>query len=1014
MIISASVSAQVISGHVEDQNHDALPFITVTIKGTSIRTLTNDKGEFHITAVSGTPTLIFSAVNIQTHEVAWTGQKDLQVILRSAVSSLDEIQVVAYGTNTQRHNVGSVTKVSAEDIAKQPVSNPLSVLQGRVPGLTVVSSGGIPGASVNLQIRGKNTLRTGPAVLTARDNPLYLIDGVPFAPQNSNVNQFPSVVSPGIGDTYNNAYGGVSPFNSINPADIESIEVLRDADATAIYGSRGGNGVFLITTKKGKAGQTKFDLSLNQGFSKVGKTMSMMNTAQYLEMRNEAFKNDGLVPNLTLFDEAYAPDLLLFDQARSTDWKQRFIGSTAHRTNAVGSLSGGNANSTFRIGFGFNRESYVFPGDFSDRRANLSLALHHATGDKKLSLDLSAGYSYDTNNASSAQTLLQSIGLDPNYPDLLNKNGDLVWDYKGATLYSMSAGSNPLAYLRSPYQITNRLLNSSLLMRYHIVGGLNFTTNFGYNRMDGDEYSATPFKAQNPAFGPVSSARFGKSSNSTWLIEPRLEYSNVTAKSNYGILIGGTLQHQQNALLDAFGSGYLNDQLLGSITPATSKSISDNFGQYKYAALFGRINYRYDDKYLVSLNARRDGSSRFGSNHQFGNFWSVGAGWLFNEERFIKDNLSFFSYGKLRGSYGTTGSDANSDYQYLSRWASTTNQYQGQTGYVPLNLANAELGWATTKKLEVGIELGFVENRILLNTTWYRNRSGNQLVTYPLPTQTGFSSIASNWDAVVQNSGFEFVLQTINFKKKDLGWSSAVNVTIPKNKLLSFPGIERSTYYNYFIGRSLSTITGFRYAGVNSQTGLYEFYTAGGEKTSAPEYSSGRTLNDYTLIGDTDPKFFGGFSNTIFYKNFQIDIFFEFKKQNGYSFLKQVLAGAPAGFEQNLPVEILNGRWTKPGDNAKYQRFTTQYGEAYSTQSYFNESDASFGDASYIRCKNVSVSYGLPAQFTDRLKAKALRVYLNAQNLFTITKYKGNDPETQSFYGIPPLKTINLGAQFTF
>lgn len=1012
LLLPGLVSAQEISGQVLDEQHQPLPAITVAVKGTGTIRFTDDKGQVSLPLSGTNATLRFTGVNIEPKEISWTGAKTFSVILRHSNSQLDEVQVIAYGTTTQRYTTGSVTKVTGAEISRQAVSNPLSALQGRVPGLVVTSTSGLPGASVQLQVRGQNTLRSGNAIVTPKDNPLLIIDGVPFAPQNGNINQFSSAVSPGFGGAFNNAYGGLSPFNSINPQDIESIEVLRDADATAIYGSRGGNGVILITTKKGKAGRTTFDLNAMSGVSFTGRTMPLMNTADYLNMRKEALANDGLTPSLTLYDPGYAPDLLLFDQNRYTDWKKQFTGDHASHTSVNASLSGGNAQTTFHLSGGYNRDSYIFPGDYADQRGSAAFSLHHGTADQRLSIDFSATYSSDRNNTSGARDLLRAYSLDPNYPALTDEAGKLNWSYQGVQFNNFTAGDNPLAYLRQRYQLGTDLLNGSLQAGYRIIKGLTLRSSFGYNTSNSSEYAGTPKSSLNPFNNPTATARFGTNDFRTWIIEPQLEYKGFAGRHSYSALVGGTFQQNDNTRTTMDGSGYINDGLIGSISGAPNTSASDDYSQYKYNAAFGRLTYRYDERYLLNVNIRRDGSSRFGPDKRFGTFGSVGAGWIFSEEELLRQGLPLLSYGKLRGSYGITGSDAVGDYQYLSRWAPTDFPYDGNLGYLPQNLFNARFGWATTKKLEIGLELGFLQNRVLLNATWYRNRSGNQLVNYLLPSQTGFSNVIENLDAVVQNTGLELALQATPLKTKDLSWTINMNLTVPRNKLLSFPGLAGSSYATtYFTGQPLSTVTGFRSAGVDPQTGLFRFYTANGEKTSTPAYPSGGQLNDFALLGNTDPKFYGGMQHSLSYKDLQLDLFVEFRKQTGLNYLAQIYSGLP-GFEQNLPATF-NQRWQQPGDNAAFQRLSASYGAAYDAGSAFFQSSGVYSDASYIRLKTLSLSWRLPLKIVTRLHIQNLRVYGTAQNLWTITGYKGNDPETQNFYGVPPLKTIAFGLQLT-
>ncbi len=1005
--------SQIITGVVTDVQQKPLSGITILEIGTKQAAVSDDKGEFRIKVLSSSSVLRFSATNLETLDLPVAGQKHLQVVLNPKLTSLDEVHVIAYGTSTQRNTVGSISKVSSVEIQQQPVTNPLAALQGRVQGLSVTASSGVPGASFIVQIRGQNTLNPSLGNLSSKDQPLFIVDGVPFAAQNDNINQFPSVVSPGQGSYYGNAYGGVSPFNSINPSDIESIEVLRDANATAIYGSRGGNGVILITTKKGKVGKTSLDVTVDNGISAVGKTMPMMNTQQYLSMRREAFTNDKLIPNNTLFDAAYAPDLTVFDQNRYTDWKKYFIGNTAHHLNANTAISGGTEFTQFRISGGYNRDTYIFPGDYGDNRISFSSNLHHSSNDKKFTLDFTSAYSYDNNKSSSSPSLLTSFTLEPNYPDARDNLGNLLWDYKGVPLDGSYASYNPFTSFRTAYEVNSTSLNSNMLLAYQVLKGLTLRTSTGYGLFDSNEFSSLPMSSQNPAWNPTARANFGRHTLKTWIVEPQVEYKNSYKKALYSFLLGSTFQQKTDYSTQVEGSGYINDDLINSISGSPTQNASDASLVYKYTAVFARFNVRWDSKYIIDFNARRDGSSRFGPGKQFGNFGSAGAAWVFSEEKFVKNNFPFLSFGKFRGSYGITGSDAIGDYNYLSRYSPTFYNYGGSLGYLPQNLANDKFGWATTKKFDLGVDLGFLGDRFLFTAAWYRNRSGNQLIGYLLPYQTGFGSVFENSQALVQNTGFEFSVQAKIINQKSFSWNMSFNASVPKNKLLEFPNLETSAYSTtYQIGKSINEKFGFRSAGVNPSTGLFQFYTSTGNITSSPLEPSGSGFNDYYDIGNADPKIFGGLLNNISFHNFQLSIFLEFKKQSGMNYLGQ-LYGTP-GVEANQPASLIDIHWKEPGDIAEFQKFASQYGDAARALTKFRHSDGIFSDASYLRLKTVSFSYNIPPRIINKLGVRACRLYINAQNLFTITGYKGNDPETQNFYGIPTLRTITGGLQLNF
>jgi len=1006
---------QTITGIVSDANNQPLDGVSVLIVGTSIGTTTDSKGQFRLPVTDLKALIRFSLTGMEPVEVKPVIGHPINIVLVAKKNTLDEVQVIAYGTSTQRNTVGSITKISGDQLSDQPITNPLAALEGASPGLVVTSTSGIPGSSFNVQIRGQNTVNPNLAanLIAPLDQPLFIVDGVPYAAQNSNVNQFNSLAAPGGDQVFHDPRGGISPFDGINPADIESIEILRDASATAIYGSRGGNGVIIITTKKGKFGKTAFSLNVNDGESWMGNTMPMMNTQQYLEMRGQAFKNDGLTPDNILYDAAYAPDLTVFDTTRYTNWKKYFLGNAAQNLNANGSLSGGSANTQFRLSGGFNRDTYIFPGDYADNRASFSANLHHTSEDKRFTADFSAIYSYEKNNSSGdAGLLTEAYTLDPDYPTALDSHGNVIWNYNGVPLDGSYAGYNPFAYLKELYTMQNTTLNTNLTLGYKLAEGLTFRTSLGYSTYASQEYYGDPLAAQDPEYSPVASTRFGTNNYMTWIIEPQVEFKRSYKKLVYDILLGGTLEKKSEYTEEVDGSGYLNDSLIQSISGSTSQTASDNYDEYKYIALFGRVDLKWDSKFILDVTGNRDGSSRFGPDKQFGNFGSIGGAWLFNEEKFVANMLPFLSYGKLRASYGLIGNDQVADYQYIARWAPTVYNYLGATGYTPQNLANPDFTWATTKKLEFGLELGILKDRLTGGITWYSSRTDGQLINYYLPIQTGFNSIVENENALVQNTGLELTLQSTILSGGKFSWKSSFNMTIPKNKLLAFPNLATSSYATtYQIGKPLSEIYGFRYAGINQTDGIFQFYTASGQVTENPSLKGGGNFNDEVPIGSLDPAYYGGWQNIFGYRHFQLTVLVNYTKQLGENYLGQVYTYLP-GNELNMPVTFLNA-WKTAGQQTNLEILSSQYGQAATAASYLEQSNAVYSDASYIRIRTITLSYNLPETFTNRLKIHGLRVYVTGQNLFTITDYKGNDPETQNFFGVPPLKTVSCGLQLT-
>jgi len=869
---------------------------------------------------------------------------------------------------TKRVSTGTVSKVTAAEISKQPVSNPLAALAGRVSGMTVTQTNGNPGAAVNIQIRGINSISQG-------SSPLFIIDGIQFS------NSYLGPVTAEL----QGSNRGQSPFASINPADIESIEVLKDADATAIYGSRGANGVVLITTKKGRSGKTKVDANVYSGVGKVTRKMSFLSTQDYIAMRKEAFKNDGR--EMTTLN---APDVLLWDNNRYIDWQKLLIGGTANYLNANISLSGGNAQTQFLLAANYNKETSVFPGSGNDKRAGFHLNLSHTSADNKFSVNTNVSFTND-NNLLPQYDLTNLINLSPNSPNPYDSLGNLNWSENGASYL------NPLSNIFSTTKnITDNLI-TGLKLRYKVLPGLDFVVSGGLNFIQFNQVFLYPKAAQNPAYAPFTYSLFGNTTTRSWLVEPQINYNKALGRGKLDVLIGSTFQKNISNVTRINAYGFANDGLITAPAFASSVTSTNSIIDYRYEALFGRISYNLSGKYLFNLTGRRDGSSRFGPGKQWANFGSVGAGWVFSEERFIREGFRWLSFGKLRGSYGVTGNDQIGDYQFRDNYSNASYPYQGQAGYIPSRLFNSNYAWEKNKKAEVAIELGFFHDRLFFTTNFFQNRTGNQLINYKIPTQTGFANILRNFDAVIENKGWEFELTLKNISHKDFNWTTSFNVSIMRNKLKSFPGLESSSYAaTLAIGRPVGIVKTLDVTGVNKESGEYEF-----NGVSIPK--------DRTFINDLTPKYFGGLANDISYKGLSISFLFQFMVKNGYNYNKTL--SSPPGGASNIPTYLL-ARWQNKGDLTEVQRFTTS-GSAYTAyQNYVFYSNGVISNASYVRLKNLSVSYALPKKFLNALEA---RIYVQGQNLLTLTGYKGLDPETADFTGasLPPLKVWTAGIQVT-
>ncbi|MFZ6013881.1 MAG: SusC/RagA family TonB-linked outer membrane protein [Bacteroidota bacterium] len=948
--------------------------VNVLVKGTLNGTTTDATGKYSLSAEDN-DILVFSFIGYAAVEITVSGRSVIDVSMTEDVLSLNEVVVNAgYWEVKDQERTGNISRVTSEEIQKQPVNNPLQALQGRMPGVYVQQSTGVPGGGFNIQIRGRNSLRD------EGNDPLYIIDGVPFT----------STSLTSVGRTI---VGIGNPLAAINPNDIESIEVLKDADATAVYGSRGANGVVLITTKKGKSGRTKVDFTFLSGVGRIASKMDLLNTPQYVEMRKEAFKNDN-----RLMTTLRAPDILVWDTTRYTDWQKELIGGTANTINTSLSVSGGNANTQFSFSSGYYKETTVFPGNFYFQRFSGSLNVNHTSSNGKFKFNVSANYTGGSNNLYSQDLTGIAITLPPNAPALYDPSKKINWDWKNSII------QNPLAHLERKYTNNTDNLVTSTLLSYQIIPGLHAKTSVGYTRMAVKEISTNPLSAIPPQFlsTQTGSSNFGNAFIETWIVEPQLDYFKEIGQGNLSILMGTTFQEsiQEGETIQA--TGYTSDALLENILAATDVNVaSSNYSQYRYAAIFGRANYIWKEKYIVNLTGRRDGSSRFGPGKQFGNFGAIGLAWIFSNENFIKSGLPFLSFGKLRSSYGSTGSDAIGNYQYLNSYLSTTYPYNDNSGLVISRLANPDYSWETNRKLELGIELGFIKDAITFSASWYKNRSSNQLVGLPLPVITGQSSVQFNLPATVENKGWELQINTVNMKHSRFEWLTTFNVTIPKNRLIEFPNLDAFPAYNniYKEGSSLFLKRTLQSNGVDPTTGSYTF-------ADVNEDGSVSIDEDGLFLKEIAQSYYGGINNHIRFGRVQLDIFFQFVNQTGSNYMKSF---SSPGMLSNQPNVVL-GRWQEAGDNATIQRYSSLTSIPYI---YNRFSDNVISDASFIRLKNASLSWQLPEKWLKKLKITGAKLNVQGQNLLTFTNFLGMDPESQNVSFLPPLRVVAAGFQLT-
>ncbi|MGN6421132.1 MAG: SusC/RagA family TonB-linked outer membrane protein [Pseudobacter sp.] len=994
-----------ISGNVYDsRTNQPLAFVSILVAGAARGTQTNERGAFTLKNVEAEDKITFTFIGYESVTLRSADlESNISVRMKLATSELDRAVVKAYGVTSKRLSTGSIAKVTAEEIERQPVMNPLLALQGRVPGLVMTPTAGNSSSPVKIEIRGRNAI--DPNQIT---DPLYVVDGIPINQVNLQ-GAIQDGVSYGIEQAGPAMLKGQSPLFGLNPRDIESIEVLKDADATAIYGSRAANGVVLINTKKGRPGKTKVDITYQDGLVIPSRHVKMLSTKDYLAIRREAFKNDGIY---SLSPEA-APDLLLWDSTRQTDWQKEILGTGRSNMASVG-LSGGDARNTFRLNASYNKQVDLMASSGGTQRGSFAFNFRHRSPDEKLTME--AIMNYATTKVDAVNYGFDIYNLPPNAPPIYNKDGKL--NFEGWRMGTGVLQKFVFGYLLQPMLSKSNQFNGNINIGYELLPGLSVNMSAGVGTALNNNQRLVPIVSLDPLSFPLGDAMFGNTKSTNIVLDPRISYTTMIGRGRLTAQLMGNYQYSTVRGLTNWGMGYTNDNMLHSINNAPFKITIENYGENKFVSLRTTLNYNWDNKYLVNLSGARDGSSRFAPGKQFGHFGSAGLGWIASEETFMRKLLpEWFSFLKFNGSYGVTGSDMGQDYRYLSRWSVTDPaayqmpvwSYGGIQSYVPTQAVNDKYHWQSNRQLNLATTLGFLKDRLTLSVDYYVKETNNQLTEIPTAIITGFPSVIGNWGAQVRNSGLEATLAVKVIEKKDLNVNLGFNISANRNKLVSYPGIENSPYATrYKVGKSLTTEYLLHLLGVDPLTGEYAFkdYNNDGVARINLNTIPGTGDDDRYIERDRNPILLGAFMPTVYYKNFSLFLTFQFKKQYGYNALNGVVVGRM--MNMFLPDDLIKNHWQKPGDNSYYQRYTTAGG------SNINTSDGSFTDASFMRLTNASVSYSFSEKLLKKAGMKGCVISVNAQNLFVLSRYKGLDPEMQSLSNVPNPRLITSNITINF
>ncbi len=962
---------------------DVLPGANVVFKGQTRGTSTDGKGEFTLDAKVG-DVLVISAIGYQPTEVTVGNQPSITVTLNESASQLSEVVIVGYGTQDRKDLVGAVSQVNADEIKNRPVASFDQQLQGRAAGVQVAANTGVPGDGIFFRIRGTTSIN-------ASNDPLYVVDGV-FVNNQS----LQKITTQGQAN---------NPLADINPADIESISILKDAEATAIYGARAANGVVLITTKRGAYNaKPKVSLNLSGGQAWAPKLWELVTGPEHATTINEAWINDGKSAATRPFRPKSEGGRGLPEEQPTYD-RLGDIFRTGALQNYDLSVAGGNANTRYYIGGGYtSQQATLRTNDFN--RASFKLNLDQDITDRiKIGTSNILSQSKRTNarvGDGPQGGILQAALHTPTYLPKFNDDGT----------YAKWAGFDNLDVLinnTDMHSISTRYIGN-IYGEYEIIKGLKLRSSWSldYNNYDEYEYWNTLTNRGSASKGLATSSI---STNTIWINEQTLNYRKAFGgQHTFSALLGNTLQGNVSTQTFAQGTNFPSDAFK-QIASASVTTASSNRYAYNLTSFFGRVDYSFARKYFLEASLRADASSKFAEGNRWGYFPSVGVAWQLKQENFLKD-AGFLSDLKLRASVGYTGNQNGID-NYAARglWGGGFN-YQDSPGTFPVQLANPNLKWETTRQANIGLNVGLLNNRIGLELNAYHKYTYDLLLQVPLAQSSGFASIYQN-NGAVSNRGLEFAVNSLNINRGGLQWNTSFNIATNINRIeqLSIPVDASYSAERMQQGQPFHAFYVYKQLYVDPQTGnaVYEDVNKDGQITA----------NDRQFYGSALPTLFGGLNNTLSYKGFDLSVFFNFqtgnKVYNSNRFFHE--SGGTRDERRAINKNQLN-RWQKPGDITDVPRVTT-IGTNYNLSpiSRFVE------DGSFLRLNSLVVGYTIPKAILNRIGIASARVYYSGSNLWLLSRYQGPDPEvnvtanptTQGYdLGTPPQpRTAQFGLNIT-
>lgn len=1036
LFLLAGAQTRLLNGYVQDASGEPIIGANISSKGGKNLAVTNVDGKFVLNLPQDSKEIVVSYIGYKAQIVKVEGMSEVTITMKEDGYMLDEHVVIGYGTQKRSDLTGAVSTLDVEDIQMAPVKSFDEALAGRVAGVQVVSSEGKPGSSIDITIRGGNSV-------TGSNSPLYVIDGF-------------LVESPGDDES--------NPINAIDPSDIETMTVLKDASATAIYGARGANGVVIINTKRGVAGKTKVSYTGYYGWQSSSKRLDVLSPYEFVRLQQEIdpVKTQTLYLDKILSDGSKEKlPLDYYKGIKGIDWEDQVM-QTAPIQNHHLSILGGTEKTKISASLSyFNQEGIIIHSGF--KRAQGRFTIDHEIN-SKMKFGVNASYARTSKHGTDVSA--------SNYNSELNLLFS-VWAYRPITLINSDVNLievpndpeveqtadfryNPIVTTKNELRESKiENLTANAFLEYSIIKDLKLKLSGGYTRRisQSDVFNNSLSRSGNPTTNNLVNGGQSYANHLEWLNENTLTYNKVFNKHHSVNLLGGfTLQESDYKGFGAYAKLLPNESLgVYGLDEGTPSSITAAGHQWSIVSFLARANYGYKSKYLFTASARRDGSSRFGDNHKWANFYSGAFAWRLNTEDFMKQ-FTWLSNTKLRASWGMTGNSAISNYKYLPLYATPINGgymfgNKYSNGSVLDNMGNPDIMWETTYQTDLGIDLGFFKQRLTATIDLYRKDTKNLLMNARLPASTGFSHQTENIGET-RNEGLELSVTGVIVENNDFRWVSSFNISFNKNKVLALGEDEFSRQtamrmgddwaeipgYIARIGDPVAAFYGHVWDGVYQ---LNDFDYVGGEyilKSTIPTNGASRgnikpghikykdingdlivDANDRVVIGDPNPKHIGGFSNKFQYKGFDLNVFFQWSYGNDIINANRLMLESGYKFNTNQYASYAD-RWSLDNQDST---IPAAKGSAYKTYS-----TRIVEDGSYLRLKTVTLGYNLPSGLLKKLKIAQVRFYVTGQNLLTWTNYSGYDPEVSirrsaltpgfDYSAYPRARTYTLGTNITF